>query len=75
MERRVVGTAAQRRRPLGGTHRTRPGCPAALPAGSREPGPPSGIDDRAVLVAEHDLSRPLSDLVTAERAIGEAAAD
>ena len=29
------------------------------------------IDDRAVLVAEHDLSGPLSDLVTAVLAMGE----
>jgi hypothetical protein len=30
------------------------------------------VDDRTVLVAEHDLSGPLADLVTAVLAIGEA---
>ena len=42
-----------------------PGCPAALPARPGEPGLHVRVDDRAVLVAEHDLSGPLSDLITA----------
>ena len=48
---------------------------AALPLYRPVPGGPVyhlRVDDQVVLVAEHDLSGPLFDLVTAVLAIGEA---
>jgi hypothetical protein len=75
VERRVVDTAA-----LSGAdpwEELIARALAARPPYRPVPGSPVyhlRIDDRAVLVAEHDLCGPLSDLVTAVLAIGEAAA-
>jgi hypothetical protein len=57
---------------MGGTDRTRRGCPAALPPSSGDPLYHLRVDEQVVLVAEHGLSGPLSDLVTAVLAIGAA---
>jgi hypothetical protein len=76
VERRVVDTAALS--DAGPWEELIARALAARPPYRPVPGSPVyhlRIDDRAVLVAEHDLSGPLSDLVTAVLAIGEAAAD
>ena len=76
VERRVVDTAA--RSDVGLWEELIARALAARPPYRPVPGSPVyqlRVDDRAVLVAEHDLSGPLSDLVPAVLAIGEAAAD
>ena len=76
VERRVVDTAA--RSDVGLWEELIARALAAQPPYRPVPGSPVyhlRVDDRAVLVAEHDLSGSLSDLVTAVLAIGEAAAD
>jgi hypothetical protein len=76
VERRVVDTAACS--DVGLWEELIARALAARPPYRPVPGSPVyqlRVDDRAVLVAEHDLSGPLSDLVTAVLAIGEAAAD
>jgi hypothetical protein len=50
----------------------RAGCPSAVSAGSRRPHLPSPSGDRDFLIADHGLSGPLLDLVTAVLALGEA---
>ena len=73
MRRRVVDTAAS-----GGVGRWEDLAARALAVPSPYRPVPGGpvyhlrVDDRVVLVAEHDLSGPLYDLVTAVLAIGEA---
>jgi hypothetical protein len=73
MRRRVVDTAAS-----GGVGPWEDLAARALAAPSPYHPVPGGpvyhlrVDDRVVLVAEHDLSGPLYDLVTAVLAIGEA---
>ena len=61
----------QRRRPAAGTHHARLGCPAAVSAGSCGLIYHLRLDDRDVMVAEHDLAGPLLDLVTAVLAKGD----
>ena len=76
VERRVVDTAACS--DVGLWEELIARALAAQPPYRPVPGSPVyhlRVDDRAVLVAEHDLSGSLSDLVTAVLAIGEAAAD
>jgi hypothetical protein len=73
MRRRVVDTAG--RSDAGQWEELIARALAVLPPYRPVPGGPVyhlRVDDGAVMVAEHDLSGPLSDLVTAVLAVGEA---
>jgi hypothetical protein len=73
MRRRVVDTAGRGDAPQWEDLIAR--ALAVMPPYRPAPGGPVyhlRVDEGAVLVAEHDLSGPLSDLVTAVLAIGEA---
>jgi hypothetical protein len=69
MWRRMVDTAE---RSDGGQweDRTCPGCPAPVPAVPGQPIDHIRVDDDVVLAAEHDLTGPLRDLVSAVITVG-----
>jgi hypothetical protein len=72
MRRRMVDTAASSVVGPWEELIARAGCPAALPPGSGGPVYHLRAGERIVLVPGHDLSGPLSELVTAVLALGEA---